>query len=359
MAIDRVMVIHPGADWAVSDVFSGMVDGLVANGVKVYPFQFARRLVVVSQALEYAWLARGDNDADRGPKPTLADAACWVSEQSVTWALRHLPVGSWIIVVSGMYFHPDAYAMFKKAGYRVAMLLTESPYEVDKEIQYAAMVDKVWSNESCTIDVLKTGNPTTTYLPHAYNPFVHHRMPEAALADSTAPAHDVLFVGTGFKDRIEFFESIDWTGIDLGIYGSWDYVDEDSPIQKYVHRGMLPNGRVALMYQRAKINLNVFRWTKGWAGVDRVDRADSLNPRLYELAAMGCFTLSQHRPEVTNLFGTDIPTFGSSAELEALLRRYLADDGARQVMAARLPAHVAQHTWVHRAAQMLEELEAM
>lgn len=360
MSLGKVMVVHPGADWSIADVFSGMCDGLVANSVKVYPFQFGRRIDVIQRALHTAWEARGTTDEERGPAPNFADVSCWASEQAVTWALRHLPVGSWVIVVSAMFFHPDAYVMLRKAGYKVAVLFTESPYEVDKEIQVAAMVDKVWSNERCTIETFRQVNPTTTYLQHAWNPFVHVRMDPAAL-DGVAPmvpSHDVLFIGTGFKERIEWLEGMDWTGIDLGLYGTWD-VDKHSPIKPFVKGGIVPNEVAKAAYQRAKINLNLFRWTKGWAGVDRVRIAESMNPRLYELAALGCFTLSETRPEVAEVFGTDLPTFVTSDELQTLLGRYLADDGARLAGASRLPPHVATHTWVERARQMVCELEAM
>ena len=361
MTIDRLMVVHPGADWSVADVFSGMVDGLVANGVTVLPFQFANRLRVINNALSLAWQERGATPEERGQKPSYADSCCWVSEQAVTWALRHLPQGSWVIVVTGMYFHPDAYAMLRKAGYKIGMLLTESPYEVDKEIQYAALADKVWTNERSSVDQLREGNPTTTYLQHAYNPFMHTRKNPYFLTEmAKLPRHDVAFVGTGFTDRIELLEQVDWTGIDLGIYGTPWEVAEGSPLSPHIHLGVMPNARASAMYQVTKINLNLFRWTKGFSGFGRLeDRPHSLNPRLYELAAMGCFTVSEYRPEVEEIFGQDIPMFGTSAELQAMLHRYLADDDARQALAARLPQHVTEHTWVHRAAQMLRELEAL
>jgi spore maturation protein CgeB len=90
----------------------------------------------------------------------------------------------------------------------------------------------------------------------------------------------------------------------------------------------------------------------------RVVGAQSLNPRAYELAATGCFTISDYRDEVVEIFGDSVPTFSTAEELQSQVRRWLADDSGREALAARLPALVAGQTWAARAAQMEADLRS-
>jgi len=117
---------------------------------------------------------------------------------------------------------------------------------------------------------------------------------------------------------------------------------------------------IAALYRRAKICLNFYRKSRGFgAGAPRIDHAESLNPRAYELAACGAFHLSDQRAEVTEKFGDLVPTFTTAGEAEALIRRWLADEAGRAAVAAQLPARVAEDSWVHRARQVLGDLRQL
>jgi spore maturation protein CgeB len=288
------------------------------------------------------------------PQPTFDDAALWTSELAVTWALRHLP--DFTVICTGMYWHPDAYELMRRAGQRVGLLLTETPYAVHHEAQYAGLVDVVWTNERTAVPMLQDLNPRTYYLPHAFNAEVH----TATGQDLDVPAHDVVFVGTGFQERIEWLEAVDWTGIDLGLYGAWTLLTPDSPLQKYVRGGVTDNAYTAALYRRAKVGINLFRQSVGYGqDAQRITTSESLNPRSYELAACGCFHVSDFRAEVAEVFGELVPTFREPTELEALLRRWLADDHGRQRIAEQLPQAVTDHTWSTRARQMTAVIESV
>jgi spore maturation protein CgeB len=165
-----------------------------------------------------------------------------------------------------------------------------------------------------------------------------------------APSHDVVFVGTGFDSRVALLCQVDWTGIDLGLYGAWGELPADHPLAPYVRPGLVSNARAGALYRKARIGLNLYRSAGGVP-------AESLNPRAYELAADGVFTLSQPRREVGEKFCVDVATFRDAAELQASVRRYVTDPWLCGLSAGRLPALVAEDTYHHRAAQLVAHLK--
>jgi len=205
-----------------------------------------------------------------------------------------------------------------------------------------------------SVPVLRKANPNTHYLPAGYDPAAHG--PEAPDAGITrfdrgervknrVPAHDVVFVGTGFASREELFSCVDWEGIDFGLYGAWGQVTAGHPLFPYVRSGLVDNAHAGALYRAAKVGLNLYRETGGAP-------AASLNPRAYELAADGVFTISQPRAEVEERFQGRVPTFTEPGELGALIRGYLGQPRARGAMGATLPRVVREDTYHHRAAQL-------
>jgi len=344
----RVLCIDPGAEFSTADVFTGLVGGLRQIGVSVLPYYYGRRLQVMARALELAYKEAKKSDKDI-VRPNEADAALWTSELAVTWALRHQP--DFVIIVSGMYWHPDAFVFLKRAGFKTGLLLTETPYAFHNEQRFAGLVDVVWTNERTAVAGLRDINPQSYYIQHAYNPEVHTPTPRPD--EPAAAAHDVVFVGTGFQERIEWLDSVDWTGIDLGLYGSWTLLHSRSKLRKYVRAGITNNAATAALYRKAKIGVNFFRQSLGFGrDAKRITTAESLNPRSYELAACGCFHISDYRAEVPEIFGDLVPTFKTGKELETVVRSWLADDHGRQQISEQLPTAVKSHSWAARASQM-------
>lgn len=358
----KLLVVDPGADWSTRDVYEGLCHGLRAQaGVEVLEYRYGRRFSIMRDALQTAWR----RDKNR-VKPTDADAALWTSELAVTWALRHQP--DWLVVVSGMYFHPDALVLARRAGIKTAILLTESPYDYEKEWEVARLADLCWTNERTAVAPLRSANAQTHYLAHAYHPERH--TPEASGTTSkdspfyrpeleTVPAHDVVFVGTGFQERVDLLSAVDWTGINFGLYGTW-LLPSRHRLRKFTplgQSGIVENTSTAALYARAKVGLNLFRQSKGFGKhALRLLGAESLNPRSYELAATGCFHISDRRPEVGEVFGDLVPTFDTAEELTQLLRHWLGADAERARRAALLPEAVRGHSWVDRAGQVVADL---
>lgn len=347
----RVLCIHPGASYSTADVYNGIVDALSRHGVEIIRYALDARIYHAGSWLELAY-RRKKKIAPDTPKPTSADVQYHASLGAIERALRFQP--DWVIVVSAMYFHPDIIAMLKRAGLRVGVVFTESPYDDLKQAKVAAWVDAVWTHERASLPYLRMHNPNTFYLRHAIDPGRHS--PNIPVPAST-PAHDVVFVGTGFQERCDVLAAVDWEGIDLGLYGTWSLLGSRSKLRRYVRGEPMDNRYAVQLYRAAKIGLNLHRTSLGFGrDAEHTDVGESVNPRALELAACGVFTISDYRPEMDDIFGELVPTFTDPSDLGDMVRSYLERDRERQRIARLLPDAVAGETFDVRVEQMLDGL---
>lgn len=396
-----VMIWHPGATISTADVAAGLGYGLEAHNINVLWYRTDHYIEAAGAYLQAAyalkvqdtkrwWMApasrlatwlgtsraaaarhAGDELAawvrgrqgKRPPEPTQADTLHWANKDILYRALRaRREQGlSWVLCVSGMYQHPDFVVLLRDAGLKVAFLATESPYDAQQELRMAGWVDAVFTCERAMVAEFARVNPNSFYLPHGWHPVVHQL---AAMGPETdvLPYHDVVFVGTFFDERIEFLASIDWTGIDLGLYGNTDDIDlSTSAGQKlapYIRGGYLPNQVTAALYRKARVGLNLHRRSKGYQSGEYIGagEAESLNPRCYELAAVGCYFLTDARAEAADVFGDTVDTFATPAECEALIRQAIANPRRAVAQAMAAAKRVQSHTWTERAGRVLRAL---
>jgi spore maturation protein CgeB len=340
----RILLVHPGASWSTADVEDGLREGLEAQGATVVRYRLDGRIERAHSWLRTAWRGARKRDPTLIP-PTAADVCYLASTDAIAVALRHQV--DVVLVVSAMFFHPDAVILMRRAGLRVAALFTESPYDLAREVEMAARVDRSWTNERTSVDAFAAAGASCGYLPHAWHPRRH--APGAQAGDDDVAAHDVVFVGSGFPERVAWLEAVDWTGVDLGLYGHWTLARR-SPLRRHVHGKTVPNTTAAALYRQAAIGLNLYR---------HADGAESLNPRAYELAACGCFHLSDARAEVGEVFGSRVPILEDPKTTGDQVRYWLAHPIARATIAAELPACVTSSTWTARAATVLEDCRAL
>ena len=352
----RLLVVHPGASWSTHDVFVGLATALVAAGVDVRTYPLDSRITYAA-----TWLAhcaaqerkQGREVADPTPPEIFFEAGADIISRAAV-----LQVDA-VLIISAMYVPLAIMRALRQLRCPVGLVLTESPYDDDEQVKWAALADIVWTNERTSVEVLREANAETYYLPAAYNPAVHTSEPQPG--DEDVPAHDVLFVGTGFPERVELLEAVEWTGIDLGLYGNWESLRDDSPLRPFVRDGVTDNARAAALYRRATIGLNLYRTSKGFEGKGHIARAESLNPRAYELAACGCFRVEGFRMEAASVFGTgviyDNPYYRmtDAAGLEFAIKHYLARPAERDCVRQRDVAAVRRHTFDARAAHLLAE----
>jgi len=355
----KLMFIGPGASWATADVAAGLRDGLTHHGVEIVDYALDTRIARSQSWLYYNWRQHKKTNPDIA-KPNKVDVFLQAGRDAfwVAWWIKTFRGLDAVFLVSGMFVHPDVAMVMKASGLPIFVLFTESPYDQEKELAFAQIVDGCWTNERSAVDAFRRVNPNSGYLPHAWHAARH--LPGPQPGDEALPSHDVVFVGSAFTERVEWLSAIDWTGIDLGLYGSWESLGSRHPLRRFVRGNQTDNVRTAALYRRAKIGLNLYRTSMGWGKqAPQIAHAESLNPRAYELAACGAFHVSTYRAEVPEIFGDLVPTFTSPAEAEDVIRTWLANPAGRADVAAQLPACVAESSWRNRATAVIGDLQTL
>lgn len=338
----KPLIVHPGAHWSTHDCFVAMAEALRDSRQSCAEFRLDGRL---ARAHDFLAFVRGRMQAERPeaaiPEPTTDDITWHACTGLVERALLQRCDAIWI--VTGNLIRPELIQIAREVGLKVFVWMTETPY-LESEFELARLVDGVWTNEVTSVERFRGECAQVAYLPHAWRRGLHDT--PAAAYDHQVPGHDVVFVGTYFKERLDLLEAVDWRGIDLGLYGMTDMIPDTSPLRPFVRSELTSNEVTAALYRRAKIGLNLYRLPPAGAA------AQSLNPRAYELAAAGTFTLSEYRQEVEAKFGDSVPTFRAAADLEHRVRVYLNSHARRRVMAEAARDAVAADHWHARVSEM-------
>lgn len=337
----RILTVEPGPNFSVADVHEGWLNALGRTGNEVRAFNLAARLQFTESTL------RGKMpEADRPHA-----AARMVAEQ-----LRGACYDFWpdlVVICSAFFVPPETYDIIRSRGSKIAVLLTECPYEDPAQYAIAARADMAFVNDPTNLDTYRQHQPNTWYLPHAYDPDRHRRRP--ASADLKC---DFGWVGTAFPSRIEFFEQVDWRGADVALAGNWQQLGDDSPLTPYlVHdRGVcFHNDATVDLYSSCKASANIYRRE---AAADEYSDGWAIGPREVELAACGTFFLRDPRPEGDELFPM-LPTFTGPDDFSEQLAWWLAHDMERERAAQMAQAAVAEFTFDHRVRFLLEQYDRL
>ena len=342
----RILFGLPACDYSVSDVARGLRAALVRQGHVVEDYSVSKRMAYHARAMG----------------PDYRDQIALVSQQASQDLLLQATYhrADLVIVVSALIYHPIAIHALRYHRVPLAVVHTESPYEDVAQAEWASAYPEALH---CTHDRVSAERLGWAYLPHAYDPAIHRPCHEVVTPrlfggevatewnnaeDQHGPdVCDVLFLGTGWPERIALLEAVDWTGIDLRLRGVWPALSESSPLRRYYHEGLVPNVDAVRYYRAARVNLNIHRAGQG---------AVSLNPRGYELAACGAFEISDYREEGVSLFGDSVPRFETAEELGRLVRQYLADPASRARLAIEARTRVRHETFDARAEMLMTAL---
>lgn len=345
----KMLLVHPGANWSTQDVWRGYTDAFERAGVRLVHYALDRRIAAWTNYLNYLYRQRKRKGDAKPPQPV--EAIYQAGAEITTRALQHEV--EWVFIITGTFILPESFRLMRRAGLKVATMLTESPYDEGLERLMAQMSDVVFTNERTCVEKFRTLAPTY-YLPHSYDPARHNLRPTLA---NDALSHDVVFVGTGFEERLDLLAAVDWDGIDLGLYGTYDLWGSRNKMRRFIRAGNIANDLTAALYRKAKIGLNLHRTSVGYGrNVKHVTGAESMNPRCYELAATGTFFITDARAEVAEVFGDVAPTFSTPQELGDKIRHYLARDSERIAAGLRLPRLVRGCAFDDRVKIVLEAL---
>jgi spore maturation protein CgeB len=331
----RLLTVAPGPNFSVADVHDGWVAAFKELGLQVADVNLDRRLDF------YA--------AD--PRLSPEDAIKFTNNSLHAVCYQYRP--DVLFVTSCMYLTAGHLDTIRARGTRIVILFTESPYEDDIQLQRAEHCDVALLNDPTHLDAFRRVCPSSWYVPHAYRPDRHFPR-QSAEADHKS---DFCFVGTGFPSRVEFFEHVDWTGIDVALGGHWANLPAGSPLLKFLAHDpdeCLPNEQTAQLYAGTKASANLYRreanrpeLAAGWA----------MGPREVELAAMRKFFLRDPRPESDLVLGhTGLPTFAGPEDFGEQLRWWLEHDDEREAAAEKAQLAVVDRTFVNHAKLLMRVL---
>ncbi len=165
---------------------------------------------------------------------------------------------------------------------------------------------------------------------------------------------DIAFLGAGYPNRRLAFRQFSLK--DFKIWGTeWD---GESVLAKHVQKNgarISPEEAVKI-YSATKINLNLHSSVQA---KELVPQGDFVNPRTFELAAMGAFQLVDKRELMPELFPHNtLATFAHAEEMYAMSEYYLQHEAEREQMAKAAQEHVLKHhTYEKRMQSLLEHME--
>ena len=169
--------------------------------------------------------------------------------------------------------------------------------------------------------------------------------PEASDASLFQPlslpkTHDITFVGANYGFRSQVVKSLRDSGLRVTTYGC------DWP------EGRICTERIPELFSRSRIVLGI-------GGILHCKDFTALKLRDFDAPMSGSLYIAQSNPDLSLLFrvGEEIETWSTVHELSRKCQAYLADEAAREriALAGRRRA-VKDHTWEHRFALLLREL---
>lgn len=349
----RWLIVHPGPNFSVDDVYRGWAEALSGLGEQVMEYHLDDRLQFFDSALMPAPGAMPDADGRALARKAMTreQATENAADGLMGACLRWWPD---VVLVVSAFFIPEFYFEVMRARrFRIVMLFTESPYQDSEHLHMAKYADIALVNDPVNIERYREACPVAEYVPHSYRPSVHYPAPAEAVRDI-----DLAFVGTGFPSRIRFFEDMSLDGLDVALGGLWPALAQDSPLRPLLlpHEdgdGCMVNERTADLYRRAKAGINFYRREaeQGWD-----QQAYAIGPREVELAACGTFFLRDPRPESDELFPM-LPAFDGPGDAGEKLRWWLAHDSARVKAAGMAREAIAGRTFGNAAKRLLTLLD--
>jgi spore maturation protein CgeB len=339
----RFLVAQPGPSFSVADVYAGWVEALRNLGQQVFEYNLDDRLAF------YGSVLLETEEEGRFKKALTGEQAIELAVNGLYAAiLKTRP--HVLLVISAFFTGPELLHITRSAGVKVVVVHTESPYEDDRQLAVAHHADLNLVNDKISLDTFREIS-RAEYFPQAYRPSVHY----PGFPQAHQPC-DFAWVGTGFPSRVEFFEAMDLSGIDVALGGNWKLLDDDSPLLPFVVNDLedcFDNTDAADLYRAAKVGLNLYR-----REAHAADKADgwSMGPREVEMAACGLFFLRDPRPEGDEVLDM-LPTFATPEDASEQLRWYLGHDGEREAAARKAREAIQDRTFDQHAARLLRLLE--
>jgi hypothetical protein len=334
----RWLVVHPGPEFSVQDVYAGWVEALREVGEIVIEFPLGDILTFY----DGAHIDPGDGKLKKALNEEQVKA--FAADRLAAALFKTRP--HVLFAISAFFTDVRILDQARSYGTRVVLMHTESPYEDERQLGLAPHADLNLLNDPTNLARFEA-IASTIYAPHAYRPGVHH--PGPANPDLTC---DFSFVGTGFGSRVEFFDAMNLDGLTVKLAGNWQRLTEQSPLRPYLIHPInhcLDNDEAADLYRSSRVGLNLYRRE---AEAEHLIAGVAMGPREVEMAACGLFFLRDPRPESDEVFPM-LPSFIGAEEASEKLRWWLVHDTAREVAAAHACEAIADRSFRNHATRLL------
>lgn len=352
----RILMVHPGPDFSVADVFNGWHKALLRQGHDIQVYNTNERLSFYSQ------IKLPDYENPGEYRSAMNEDQCTLAAFQ---GLSHELYSFWpqlVIFVSGFFVRADHLRLIRSRFHKIVMLHTESPYQDDEQLMRAQFAHLNLLNDPTNLHEYQALSPSV-YMPHAYDPEVHF---PRDVRNFSPQESDFSFIGTMFRSRQLFFEEMldslkEYKGIQVkttlgGSGWDQDHLD-DSPLLRFLSHPRdqsVDNADTAQAYRDTRTGINVYRREsedghrgEGWA----------MGPREVEMAACGLPFLRDSRPEGDEVFKGILPVFSSPGDAAGKLVWLLKNEGARQGIAERARRAIEDRTFDANARVMMRELE--
>lgn len=345
----RWLLVHPGPEFSVHDVFAGWREALTDLGETVAAYNMNDRL----RFYDSTFLDTGRTDEDGRPEFRKA----LTREQALQLAANGLLSACYqywpdvILLVSAFFTPPSLLEIIRARPHTVVIHHTESPYQDGEQLERAALAHINLLNDPVNLPAYAELGPAE-YMPHAYRPTVHYPGPGPAEMEC-----DFVFSGTGYDSRIRFFEALDLDGLVVNLAGNWVQLADDSPLRKHLIHDpdeCLDNDVTANLYRAAKAGINFYRQENSGGHLDTAP-GWAMGPREVEQAACGLWFLRDPRGESDEVLPM-LPTFDGPEDASEQLRWWLCHDQQREHAAATARSAVAGRTFEANAKTLLRML---
>ncbi|WP_291357859.1 glycosyltransferase [Desulfovibrio sp.] len=310
--------------------------------------------VFEAPALYPAFTGLGKLDLTPARKGPLEAAFLQVVAQAI-WAQAEELAPQLVLALAQAPMSRNLLQRFRRAGVRTAMWFVEDYRLFTYWQTYAPLYDffAVIQKEPFLAELAAIGQPHALYLPLAALPEFHKPL-ALSPGEQREYGSDIAFLGAGYPNRRLAFRPL--AGRDFKIWGSdW----EGEPLlARNIQRGgsRIGEEESVKIYNAAKVNLNLH---SSVSAKELVSHGDFVNPRTFELAAMGAFQLVDRRTLMDGLFGPDeLATFESPEEFYQKIDYFLAHPEEREAIARRARERVlAEHTYERRMQTLLMAME--
>ena len=360
------MIVHPGPQFSVHDVYAGWLEAFSDLGIKTVAYNMEDRIAFYDSAYMYTGVhdSHGHGQFKKAfkDKPAVIRLA---ANGMMSSAYQFWP--DLILVVSAFFVPLDTMDILRSRGHKVVLLFTESPYEDLRQLDQARHADLVMLNDPLRLPEYDAAGVRAVYMPHAYRPRLHYPGPGDGDLET-----DFAFLGTGYPSRVEFFTRLiaagGFDGIDVTLGGNWQGCTDGDPVLKYLSHERsecVDNDLAVQIYRSAKMGLNVYRREAGYGIEDEDEIAKAAagygvaaGPREIEMAACGLPFLRDPGPESDDLFPM-LPAFDSPEDAAGQLQWWIAHESEREKVAKQARAAVRHRTFTANAEQLLKYLDEL